>query len=333
MRIRSTKPEFWRSKTIALLDWDTRLVLKALESYVDDNGVGKDSVVIFCADAFPHDLANSPEVCAKVSRSLSRLAEMNIIVRYVLSGEELVYVRHWRQWQYIDKPKQGRYPRPDGTMNYRDAVNESIGAGHSAAGSDNREVSPEPREDFAKTSRKPPEECPQIQSGEQGNRGTGEQDDDYARGNFDEPPYDPDAEPSQAVDVDAPAVIDMPNRPAKPQPTSASRTVVRQVLGTAGYPRTIIDRLAVQVSQLAREGHPDALIREALTEWDRRDDCSKPEFLPTVLGDLVKADRAVAGVNGKPVHKLRSLAELAREVREQENRETLETVPPLRGIQ
>lgn len=175
MRIRSTKPEFWRSKTIAQFDWETRLVLKALESYVDDNGVGKDSVVIFCADAFPHDLAKSPEICAKVSRSLDRLSEAGLIVRYTVDGEDLLYIRRWKQWQYIDKPKAGRFPRPDGSMNYRDEVNESIGAGQYRFDPDTskliREDSPELPENFANIS----SGYPQIQSGEQGNRGSEDQ--------------------------------------------------------------------------------------------------------------------------------------------------------------
>jgi hypothetical protein len=172
MRIRSTKPEFWRSKTIAEFEWEDRLVLKALEGYVDDNGVGKDNVVLFCADAFPHDLAKSSEICAKISGALSRFAEANLIVRYTVRSENLVYVRRWKQWQYIDKPKAGRYPRPDGTMNYREAVDESIGAGQGvcdgAQTPELREPSRKVRENFAQ----PPEDCPQIQSGEQGNRGT-----------------------------------------------------------------------------------------------------------------------------------------------------------------
>jgi hypothetical protein len=170
MRIRSTKPEFWRSKTIAAFDWDTRLVLKALESYVDDNGVGKDSLVIFCADAFPHDLAKSPEICAKIARSLRALCDANLIVRYTVGDLDLVYVRQWKKWQYIDKPNKGRYPRPDGSMDYRDPVDESIGAGQGVSGPQNREDSPELPETFAKSSPKPPEECPQIQSEEQRNR-------------------------------------------------------------------------------------------------------------------------------------------------------------------
>jgi len=44
MRIRSTKPEFWKSRRITSVSWDARLVLKGLESYVDDNGVGVDDI-------------------------------------------------------------------------------------------------------------------------------------------------------------------------------------------------------------------------------------------------------------------------------------------------
>lgn len=175
MRIRSTKPEFWRSSTIGELDWDTRLVLKALESYVDDNGVGRDQLVIFCADAFPHDLAKSSEVCAKVSAALSRLAEAGLIVRYTVNGEPLIYVRRWKQWQYIDKPKAGRYHRPDGSANYSDEVDEEIGAGQYVfdpiVPAKIRAHSRKVREDCAKSSGS----YPLNQSGEQGNRGAGEQ--------------------------------------------------------------------------------------------------------------------------------------------------------------
>lgn len=170
MRIRSTKPEFWRSTTIAALDWDVRLVLKGLESYVDDNGVGKDSVALICADVFPHDLATDPGTIARVSRAVAKLAEANLIVRYTVRSESLVYVRRWKLIQYIDKPKAGRYPRPDGSMNYRDEVDESIGAGQGITDQSVRDDYAKPREDFAKA---PENSAPGT--GEQGNRGSEEQ--------------------------------------------------------------------------------------------------------------------------------------------------------------
>ena len=173
MRIRSTKPEFWRSKTIASLDWDARLVLKGLESYVDDNGVGKDSVVLICADVFPHDLAKDSGTLARVSGALQKLAETNLLALYSVSGDPLMYVRRWKSIQRVDKPNKGRYPRPDGTMEYSEDVDESIGAGQGITdpvdGASVREHSRNPREDFQN-----PPETVAPGTGEQGNRGTGE---------------------------------------------------------------------------------------------------------------------------------------------------------------
>jgi len=288
MRIRSTKPEFWQSATIAQLDWDTRLILKALESYVDDNGVGKDSVVIFCTAAFPHDLVSNPEVFAKVSRSLSRLSEANLIVRYNVAGEDLIYVRNWKKLQYIDKPNKGRYPRPDGTLQYREPVDESIGAGQTV-----REVSVQDdesglRETFAKTARNLPEDGPQIQSGEQRNRGTEEQvKDDVPLPP--EPPVD-DWVAAEVVDK-PPAVIDNPSKPAKRYASPAAKSVVRQELGT-DYSDAAVNRIGIQVENLTRQGKPDHRIRETLREWQRRPNCEKPEYIPTVYDDLVKKSHA-----------------------------------------
>ncbi|WP_343466301.1 hypothetical protein AAI421_17960 [Rhodococcus aetherivorans] len=173
MRIRSTKPEFWRSETIASLDWDIRLVLKGVESYVDDNGVGKDSVVLICADVFPHDLARDPGTLARVSRALRKLAEANLIARYTVAGEPLLYVRRWKEIQRVDKPNKGRFPRPDGTLEYRDPVNESVCAAQSVSEADEpddaREHSGNPRETLANT----PETLAPVTE-EQGNRGTEE---------------------------------------------------------------------------------------------------------------------------------------------------------------
>ena len=46
MRIRSIKPDFWRSDDLDRLDWHTRLVYIGLWSYVDDNGVGREKAAL-----------------------------------------------------------------------------------------------------------------------------------------------------------------------------------------------------------------------------------------------------------------------------------------------
>lgn len=139
-----------------------------------------------------------------------------------------------------------------------------------------------------------------------------------------EPPYDPDAEPPDTVVDHAPAHIDNAAKPTRRHPSQAALLVVRQELGPIGdpYPRTTHTRLATQVENLTREGHPDQRIRQALKEWDHRADCTKPEYLPTVLADLVKADRAQPGNNSHPTSKLRAVASLAARQRALENAQT-----------
>ena len=123
MRIRSTKPEFWRSRTIASVDWDARLVLKGLESYVDDNGVGKDDIELIVSDLFPRDLAREhSRTLARVLEAVSRLHEAGLIWRYEHEGTKLLYISNWDSIQRVDKPQAGRLCRPDGTWNYKESV-------------------------------------------------------------------------------------------------------------------------------------------------------------------------------------------------------------------
>lgn len=153
MRIRSTKPEFYRSRTVALVDWEARFVLKALESYVDDNGVGKDDLELIASDTFPRDIAREgSRTLARLSEAIGSLHQAGLVWRYEADGVSLLYISSWESIQRIDKPQAGRFPRPDGTMNYRDSViAESVA---------------NPRE---------PSRTLAPGTGEQGNRGTGEE--------------------------------------------------------------------------------------------------------------------------------------------------------------
>lgn len=152
MRIRSTKPEYWRSETIAALSWEDRLLLKGMESYVDDNGVGKDSIARISGDLFSHDLIREPSrTVERISEGLKRIEKAGLIWRYTVDGDPLVFVSSWERIQRIDKPTPGRMPRPDGTLNYGDSdIRES-----------SRGLAPLTRILAPGT-------------GEQGNRGTGE---------------------------------------------------------------------------------------------------------------------------------------------------------------
>lgn len=123
MRIRSTRPHFWRSKRIASVSWDARLVLKGLESYVDDNGVGKDDIELIVGDLFQRDMIREPSrTVARVSEAISELSRAGLLWRYTVDGTDLLYIAFWEEVQRIDKAQAGRYPRPDGTLNYKDSA-------------------------------------------------------------------------------------------------------------------------------------------------------------------------------------------------------------------
>ncbi len=133
MRIRSTKPEFWRSERIASVSWDARLVLKALESYVDDNGVGKDDLALIVGDLFQRDMIrDGAATAARVVAAMDELTVAGLLWRYTAVGKRLLCVAFWESVQRVEKPQKGRLPRPDGTMNYRESdIGEAPGAAHS----------------------------------------------------------------------------------------------------------------------------------------------------------------------------------------------------------
>ena len=112
MRIRSIKPEFWRSDDVNDMRIEDRLLFIGLWSYVDDNGVGIDRHSDICADLFAHDLSVSPhDTLMRVHDGLNRLADMGVIVRYSVGRKKYLEVTNWEKHQRINRPSPGRYPR------------------------------------------------------------------------------------------------------------------------------------------------------------------------------------------------------------------------------
>lgn len=113
MRIRSIKPEFWRSDDITSLPIEDRLLFIGLWSYVDDNGVGRDKLADICADLFAHDLSVSPhDTLMRVDGGLKRLCAGGLVTRYSVEDRPFLYIRKWKEHQRINRPSPGRYPLP-----------------------------------------------------------------------------------------------------------------------------------------------------------------------------------------------------------------------------
>lgn len=148
MRIRSIKPEFWRSDDISKLSVEDRLLFIGLWSYVDDNGVGVDKLSLVATDLFADDVAKDSETFARVSRGLQELSEGGLIVRYTVDGKDFLEICNWSRHQRIDKPNKARHP---------------------ASTCDDAII----RESVARVSRDP-RESPATGAVEQRNRGTGD---------------------------------------------------------------------------------------------------------------------------------------------------------------
>lgn len=111
MRIRSVKPEYWRSPDTAELDYFTRLMYIGLWNYVDDNGVGEDNVALIRSDLFPRD--DVDETSRLIHGALRDLSLRAHITRYehLPSGRRYLHVTNWHH-QKINRPTQSTKPLP-----------------------------------------------------------------------------------------------------------------------------------------------------------------------------------------------------------------------------
>jgi len=161
-RIRSIKPEFWKSEAVTCHDFFTRLVFIGLWTYVDDNGVGLDHWRLIAAELFPLE-EDFARVSREVRESLARLADTGRIVRYTVDGKSYFAVSNWSEHQRIDRPGKARYPEPD----------DPRSTPTPPAARANAESSPAEAKSFATPSRDS-RETPATGEGEKGNRGEGE---------------------------------------------------------------------------------------------------------------------------------------------------------------
>jgi hypothetical protein len=109
-RIRSIKPEFFTSLTIADLPLSARLTFIGLWTYVDDNGVGPADPRLIRAAIWP--LEETPDILQRTREDLQRLQEARLITLYEASGRPLVYVNSWDEHQKVSHPRKPRFLTP-----------------------------------------------------------------------------------------------------------------------------------------------------------------------------------------------------------------------------
>lgn len=108
-RIRTIKPGFFSSLSIAELPIPTRLTFIGLWTYVDDEGRGVDDARLIKAALWPLD---DNYTTKKVEADLVMLATKGRIVRYEHGGRRYLAVvkSSWKEHQRIDKPQDSILP-------------------------------------------------------------------------------------------------------------------------------------------------------------------------------------------------------------------------------
>ena len=110
MRIRTIKPEFWRSEDIAALSIEDRLLFIGLWSYVEDNGVGRDEPQLIQCDLYPLDTFT--EASVRTHGGLMRLSQQGLITRYEgPDGRRYLQINSWDKHQKINRPSKPRFPQ------------------------------------------------------------------------------------------------------------------------------------------------------------------------------------------------------------------------------
>lgn len=107
-RIRTIKPDFFTSLTVADLSVPARLTFIGLWTHVDDEGRCLDNAALIKAAVWPLE-----RTAKHVEADLVEMEKADHIVRYRAAEASLIQVTNWKRHQVINRAKPSRYPGPD----------------------------------------------------------------------------------------------------------------------------------------------------------------------------------------------------------------------------
>lgn len=105
-RIRTIKPEFFTSLTIADLPIEVRLTFIGLWTHVDDQGRCVDDARLVKAALWPLD----DRTAAEIGKDLQILSEASLITRYKVGERSYLMVNSWMEHQRINRPSRSKIP-------------------------------------------------------------------------------------------------------------------------------------------------------------------------------------------------------------------------------
>lgn len=111
-RIRTIKPDFFRSASVARLSYRARLTWQGLWTYADDEGRGRDDPRDIKGQIWSQD---DSVTWQEVVVDMDELAGAGKLVRYEVDGERFFFIPSWGEHQKISKPTPSRFPEPSGS--------------------------------------------------------------------------------------------------------------------------------------------------------------------------------------------------------------------------
>ncbi|MBO0881917.1 MAG: hypothetical protein J2P17_16565 [Mycobacterium sp.] len=288
-RIRSLKPEFFRSPSTAKVDPYVRIFYQALWCWADDFGIGETNIYGLLGFAFPDSDGFSAEdlrrFCADCARHYG-------VVFYIVRERHYYAIPNWDQHQKTERrTERRRNPGPDDP----DAVHDmQFQVCADSAGFCAGKPAQNPRKNVAGT-------------GEQGNRGT------------EEPPYPPEPEPAperlpakrNGAEVARQRFANLPSRSLDAHRIAEAFSASLPVPIESG----LLADIGVQIDKCLHDGIPPPAVAAGLKAWTASDSWS-----PTQIPRFVhKANnRSRAPTHGKPTAKAvgydQALEELLQEI-------------------
>lgn len=112
-RIRTIKPEFWRSPDIMELSFFQRLLYIGLWNLADDEGRGKYEPASIAADLFLTEFSLNPHgTVTEVSNAFFEYSNREMIVIYEVKKRRFFQILNWSDHQKPNRPSASKLPPP-----------------------------------------------------------------------------------------------------------------------------------------------------------------------------------------------------------------------------
>lgn len=130
-RIRSIKPDYFRSPKVRSLPYEARWMFVGMWTECDDEGRMPCTARMFAGLFFGDDRKASDR---KIEGWIKLLAQKELIVLYEVAGTRYAAVTNWREHQKINKPQPAKYPAPPPETLF-DPDSGNVSGSHSGNGS------------------------------------------------------------------------------------------------------------------------------------------------------------------------------------------------------